>query len=478
MRKFIAALCLLALCLPLFSCASELKAESETKPAEIQAQTKETKPEKKGEIVYPASFAVGYARIDITGSLPIPIFEDEGTAVRDPLMLSCTAIWDGEEAALLMSADLRSMNDGVFEKSAEMIQKEFGIPKENIIIGCTHTHEAPAAGGGSDSGIRWLANYYKVLPGLVEDALLDLDEVEATYTGRGYTENLTFVRRYLMPDGSYKTNPGNATVVAHETEADPELRTIRFDRKNKKDILLVNHQTHYVGGVGKGNVSSDFVGPFREKAEKEWDAHFVYYQGAGGNINFFSSIPGERIYGDYKAAADGYMIATREALSNEESIETGKIQTLARPVTVTVRKEPAEVVELAKKVMAAPENERGTLAVQYGFETWRHANSTVGRSQKGETEDLPLTAITFGEIAFCAFPYEMFDTNGKEARDGSPFKTTFVCSLANGSHGYIASNYAFPHGTYEVFACQYVQGTGEQLSGAMVEMLKECKAAS
>ena len=62
MKKFIAALCLLALCLPLFSCSStQLQAEGETAPAKTETIA-ETKPVKKGEIVYPDSFAVGYAR--------------------------------------------------------------------------------------------------------------------------------------------------------------------------------------------------------------------------------------------------------------------------------------------------------------------------------------------------------------------------------------------------------------------------------
>ena len=477
MKKIISLLCLLAMILPLAACSSSLATE-ETKTAAEETETEIKAEEEKGEIVYPDAFAVGYAIIDISGNMPIPIFEDEGVSVKDPLMLTCTAVWDGKTTALLMSADLRGMSRDCFEHSAQLIEKKFGIPAENVIINCTHTHSAPSAGGGSDSGLRWLSNYYKKLPVVVENALLDLDEVVGTYTGKSFTENLTFVRRYLLPDGTYKTNPGDREVVRHETDADPEMRTIRFDRKNKKDILMVNHQTHYVGGTGKGMVSSDFVGPFRAKAEKELEMLFVYHQGAGGNINFYSSIPGERIYPDYVSAADGYMIATRKALSQEEPIQTGRIRTLSKNVTATVRKEPEDVVELAKKVMAAPETERGSLAAQYGFESWRHANSTVGRAGKGETEDIPLTAVTFGEIAFCAFPYEMFDTNGKEARDGSPYKTTFICSLANGSYGYIASALAFPHGTYEVNACQYVAGTGEQLSQAMIAMLNECKSAS
>ena len=475
MKKIIAVLCLLALCLPLCACASSLATEEAKTEATEEIKTTEVEKET-GEIVYPDSFAMGYAAGDITGSLPIPIFEDEGTSVADPLMLTCTVVWDGKTAALLMSADLRSMGESVAKKSGEMIEKQFGIPAENVIINCTHTHEAPHAGGGGDSGIRWLANYYKQLPIIVEKALRDLDVVEGIYTGKSYTENLCFVRRYLMPDGTYRTNPGS-TAVAHETEADPELNTLRIDRKNNKDILMVNYQTHYVGGIGEGKVSADFVGPFRAAAEKEFDCHFVYHQGGGANINFNSAIPGERIYFSHTEASKGFMITTRDAIAKEQPIEFGDIKVVSRNLTVTVKKDPMDRVEAAQKVMSAPETERGTLAAQYGFETWRAANSTVSRYNKGETEEMPLTAISFGEIAFATAPIEMFDTNGKEVRDGSPFKTTFICSLTNGSMGYVPSINAVPHGTYEVLACAYVPGTGEQISGELIKMLSECKSA-
>ena len=477
MKRIIAVFCLIALCLPLISCSSGLTA-AET--GEITAETKnevKTK-EEKGEIVYPDSFAVGYSRIDITGTLPIPIFEDTGTVLADPLYLTCTAVWDGKEAALLMSADLRGVQKNAADRSKEMIRKQFGIPEENVIINATHTHSAPVAGtGGEASRVRWNANYYKQLPIVVEQALRDLDVIEGVYSGKGYTESLTFVRRYLMPDGTYKTH-GSSDALGHETEADNELQTLRFDRKNKKDVLMINYQTHHCSGIGKGKVSADFVAPYRSAAEKELDCHFVYYQGAGGNVNFISPIPGERKYANYKEAAKGFMIATRDALSKEEPIQTGPIQVVSRDLTLTVQKDPADRVEAAKKVMAGEESQRGTLAAQYGFESWRAANSTVKRSEKAETEDIPLTAISFGEIAFAAAPIEMFDTNGKEVRDGSPFKATYICSLANGSYGYVPSILAFPHGSYEVLACQYVPGTGEQISGELVKMLGECKSAS
>ncbi len=477
MKKIVAFLCLLALCLPLCACSASLATGEAASQTKAETKTAEGK-EEKGEIVYPDSFAVGYARIDITGTLPIPIFEDTGTKIADPLMLTCTAVWDGEQAALLMSADLRGIRENAVERSKEIIHKQFGVPVDNVIINCTHTHSAPVAGtGGEASRVRWNANYYKQLPIVVEQALRDLDEIEGVYSGKGYTESLTFVRRYLMPDGTYKTH-GDSNALGHETEADNLLQTLRFDRKTKKDVLMINYQTHHCSGIGKGKVSADFVAPYRSAAEKELDCHFVYHQGAGGNINFISPIKGERIYPNYTEAAKGFMIATREALSKEEKINVGKIRTISRDLTVTVQKDPAERVEAAKKVMAGEENQRTALAIQYGFESWRAANSTVSRSEKADTEQMPLTAISFGEIAFATAPIEMFDTNGKEVRDASPFKTTYMCSLTNGSMGYVPSKLAFPHGSYEVLACAYVPGTGEQISGELVKMLNECRSAS
>ena len=473
MKRLISLLCLLAMILPLAACSSSLATE-ETKTAAEETETEIKAEEEKGEIVYPDSFAVGYARVDITGAVPVPIFEDEGTVVQDPLMLTCTAVWDGETAALLMSADIRGMQNSVAQRNREMIEKQFGVPAANIIINCTHTHSAPAAGSSSDAGIRWNANYYKQLPIVVEAALRDLDEVENVYAGKSFTERLTFVRRYLLPDGTYKTNPGNVKVVAHESQADPELQTLRFDRKTKKDVLMINYQTHHCSGIGAKKISADFVAPYREKAEKELDVHFVYHQGAGGNVNFLSSIPDERLYPDYISSADGFMITTRDALSKEEKVNVGKLRTISRDLTVTVQKDPEDRVEAARKVMEAPENQRGSLAAQYGFETWRAANSTVSRANKGETEQMPLTAITFGDIAFASAPIEMFDTNGMEIKQGSPYKMTFVLTLGNQqSWGYFPTKLSFEHGGYAADTCRFMPGIGEDISSAFVKLLGE-----
>ena len=80
-----------------------------------------------------------------------------------------------------------------------------------------------------------------------------------------------------------------------------------------------------------------------------------------------------------------------------------------------------------------------------------------------------------GDIGFAAAPYEMFDTNGKEIRKGSPCKMTFVCSLTNGYMGYVPSALAYPHGAYEVDISKFAPGSGEEFAQELVRMLKACK---
>ena len=483
MKKVIALICLLAMILPLCACSTSIATEqTETKAETGEAKTEETKKEEKKEITYPDAFAVGYAIGDISGQCPLPIYDGTAESIHDPLMLTCTAMSDGEgNVALVMSADLKGMQRSVFTRSCSIIEKQFGIPSENVIIGCTHTHNAPTVGGTSAEMTRWLANYYKQLPLIVEEALRDLDEIENVYIGKGHTEGISFVRRYLLENGKYQTNP-SGNVVAHESEADPELRTIRWDRKNKKDVLMVNYQTHYGGATSmyKNQLSADFIFPFRTAAEEKYDCLFAYQSGAGGDVNFKSLIPGERKYANFIDAIDGFILATDEALASEEKAEVGTIRGAETVSVATVFHDSEEVVAAAKKINTLKEGseEVAALKSQYGIGSERHVNAIITRAGMGETNDVPLSCITFGDFAFCAFPYEMFHANGKQTRDGSPYKMTFVNSLAGGSMGYIPTKEAFPHGSYEVVTCKYTEGCGEQFVADMLKILNQCKSAA
>ncbi len=482
MKRILALLLALATLVPLCACSSSLAPE-ETKAEETKTEEVKTKEEKEsGPITYPKGYSVGYGIGDVTGTVfPLRYYGGSATGSQDPLMLTCIAMCDGENVGLVMTVDLKKMYGKVFNQSLAIIEKNFGIPAENVIISSTHSHSAPDAGEDVQGNILWVQQYYKKLAQVVEAALRDLDVVEGAYTGKANTEHpIGFVRRYHMADGSFKTiassNPCR-DYVAHESVADPEFRTIRFDRKNKKDVLMVNFQTHYGGQVAANMLSADFVHPFRKEAQEKWDCLFAYYSGAGGNINFKSEIPGERYYEAPSDAIDEFMGSTQRAMDAEEQIKLGKVVCARNLYPGKVRHDPEERVKQAQEVVSAGYESAAGLALmaKYGFDSHFEPAFIVTRSKLGETVDVPMTAVSFGEVAFTGHPYEMFHENGKEVRDASPFKTTFICSLSGDALGYIPSALGYSNGGYETFNCRFAAGTGEELVQEAVRLLNECK---
>ena len=484
MKKLVALVCLLAICLPLCACGGGSLAAEQTKTEETK--TKETKTEEKndnGPIVYPEGFSVGYARVDITPKMELKIYDGTANDVADPLQLTVTAFCDGESAALLISADLRSIRIGVIETAMRILDNAVGIPADRILINATHTHSAPAPGFDGDQTDQWTTTvFYKQLAVAAKAALRDLTPAQA-YTGTSYTDGITFVRRYLMTSGKYNTNPTDSSkVVAHESEADNEMRTLRFEREGKKDVLMVNYQTHYGDSPSRyrGKYSADFVHTFREAAEKELGCLFTYHSGASGNLNFNGKLPNEKKYPNYIEATEGLMLAAKDAIAKEEKLSLGKLQSASSNYVANVIPGTPERIEQAKEVNRLWEagKEFNTLLNQYDFASKYEATAVIMRANLGETHEIPFTAISFGELAFVSAPYEMFDTNGKEVREASPFKTTFVCSLTNGSFGYVPSAQAIPHGSYEVIITYFEYGSGEKFAAEMVRLLNECKNAA
>ena len=477
MKRILTLICLLSVLLSSVSCSAGLEAQQPTaadtliKTQEEVASTTEEETET-GPIVYPEGFSVGYARVDITPSEPFKIYNGTGKSIHDPLMLTCTAVCDGKGVALLFSVDTKNINETVTSGAMKLLEEKFGIPADRVMINVTHSHSAPDFNRNETK--NWVNYVYEQMIKCTDRALRDLDPAEA-YVGKGFTDGITFVRRYL-----YKTTSKGTDPYAHESEADNELRTIRFDRKNKKDVLLINYQTHYGGATSKykNQYSADFIDPYRKTVEKDLDMLFVYYSGASGNLNFASDIPKERKYSDYIKAIDGFMITTRDALSKEEKVETGKIISTTSLYPGKIMQDTPERIAQAQEIMSYPEKSAEYLAAlgKYGMAA-REAEGINRRSKKGEVVDVNFTAISFGDIGFASAPYEMFDTNGKEVRDGSPFKMTFVLSYTNGGFGYVPSALAWPNKGYEVYITWFAQGSAEEFSGEMVRLLNECHAA-
>ena len=382
------------------------------------------------------TFKAGYSRVDITPDFIVSLNSSRNSVgVYDHIYATCVATSYNGVTALFITVDVRNITNDMCAKTMDIIKEKTGIPAENVIITATHNHSSPDTGLTDRPNIRkWFTLYYNALPVMLDEALADLAPAEMQI-GRTETDRLNFVRRYLMEDGTYNgiasTNAGKK-YVAHETEADPEFQVIKFERGEAKDIILVNWQAHAAHALGmpENQICADFISYIRDGAEEKYDCHFAYYQGACGNINFHSNLGLSKYNNNYIHVGRALVDVLGEALDNALPAKTGEIKSIADKLTVT-------------------------------------------KKNNGGTDQMPLSAISIGDVAFVAAPIEMFDTNGMEIKAASEFDMTFVCGYANGRYGYMPSNFAFPHGDYEVQQCKYVQGTGEQIANQLIDFLKQ-----
>jgi hypothetical protein len=390
-------------------------------------------------------------------------------------MLTCTAISDGEKVALLMSADIKGISYGTASGAMKQIEKKFGIPQEMVMIGATHTHSAPSAAGNSDNMTRWLGQFYKKAVECAGLALQDLAPAEA-YAGVSHTDSVNFVRRFQLESGKFQTNASIDQAdkpIARESEADNELRTIRLVREGKKDILMMNFQTHY--GLYVEAYSSDFVKYLREYAAKDMDVNFVYYSGASGNLNMNAKLEGEGKHDGKLGCVKAMWETAKDAVSKEVKLNTGKVVGATNLYEATVLKDSEEKIAQAKEINnKSSETEKAALMAKYGFGSERWVNAVITRAGLGEKDKIPFTGISFGELAFTSSPIEQFDASAKWVRDHSPFKMTFSLSLTNGSYGYVPTAEAFPHVSYEVYVCRYTPGSGEEFATDQLRLLTKC----
>lgn len=416
-------------------------------------------------------FFVGYAREDIT---PTEFPFDRSTTsyfsdVNDPIYATAVAFSDGETTAILITIDIIYLSKTMHDSIVASITNSTGIPASNVYIHSTHNHSSPnyvtgdywAEGEKHLDTREWVEFVKNKVPLAANNAVADL-AVSEIYTGKSTTDGLNFVRR-----------------AQYDQNVDEEIQAIRFVREGKKDVVLANWQAHPASTENVGVVTADYVGKFREIVEEENNVWFAYFNGANGNLNVKLPDVKDRLtevneIGEALAAKLNAMLADENVMKKSQ---IGKIRTAAgnydaeiAPVDETTKAKVLQIYEDGK----ISADEITALGVESDYVV-RALKKRIDLTENGSTTTpLYLAALSFGEIAFTFAPYEMFDDNGIDIKENSPFETTFVCTLV-GPHNYeyIPSAEEFGKGVYEVLVCVFTEGIGERLAQKFVSLLNE-----
>ena len=479
MKKLASILVLVAMVLTLCACGKE---STETT---IQTSTE--------------SFSVGFARVDITPQVSVPMAGFGRTSqrmsrtIRDNLYASAIAMCDGEgETVVFLSMDLQRASDITVQAIRPLLSAETGIPEDHILLHGTHTHSGPDLNNTGHAAIQQYIDFLN--PRLLQvciDALNDMKPAEIYY-GSAETEGLNFVKHYqhTTADGEVKyfgDNFGTQVLDAttkHTTEADPTIWLLKFTREGEKDLIVANWRAHptLTGSSTKYDLSADYPGTFRLAMENQLDCEFVYFNGAAGNMNAKSRISAEM------AAADvdqhGALMAEDaiEGLKNMTKVESTKIDTKQIVLDMECNHTTDSLLIQAKQIQAmwnqgATFSDCANAGIPYGIRSPYFANAIIARYNRGESMEVELDTVTIGDqVAICTAPNELFDTNTMYVEEHSPYAMTMTFGYSNGYRGYIPSAYGWEYTSYESDCCFFLPGCGETIQNTFLSMLDELSA--
>lgn len=438
----------------------------------------------------PAGLQIGYARESIMPENSVNISGSGNQAHRlsigylDILYATCIAITEGDTTILLYSTDTLAARTPWTNEARTLISEATGVPEHNIQIGGTHTHSAPAVGGGEPAVLEWKPIYMDALVNSAKAAIADQAPAKL-YGTKVQTEAMTFVRHYLMEDGSYAgANFGDFSkkIVDHAAKPDEEMILIKAEREgDKKDILLMNFQGHpcFSGATNYNDLSADYIATARDEVEKQTDMHFIYFLGATGNQNTNSNIaseegPQNKDRFAYGAALAKYAV---DALPSLQLIEGSGVKTTRKEVEYKSNDYGQERLEDAEKVTKMfTQTGDATASSQYartlGFHSVYECNGIVNCSRYPATGTIELNTCSFGGVGFVAASYEMFAASGMYIKENSPFEFTVISTVTNGYNNYFPTKEAFAYGCYESFTARFASGVAEDIADELVGMLK------
>ena len=436
-------------------------------------------------------FRAGYGREKVMPDGPLTL-GGSGTADResegnlDFLYVTCIAVTDAnDETVLLFTQDYVNSDDSFVVPAKEKIAEATGIPFEKIMVSGTHTHSAPAIASESLPGMAaYREVYYKGMVKAAEKALEDRTPV-TVQTGSLWAEGMAFSRQYILPDGTMKNNaPAKDNPVGHPDDPDQEAQLVRFVRQEegKKDILIVNYPIHatFNGSASDKMICSDAPGSIRYYIEKEAGLQVAYFIAAGGNQVPDSKIKSEKHGLDWEEY--GYALGQTivDYLPQMQDVNSGDIQLYKQVFTATTNKDRVDELPQAREVMStysAGGKKYEELVEKYNFSSVWEAQAVVRRAGLGDTTDLPLNVLAFGDVSFIFAPYEMFAPTGMYIKENSPYDMTFIVTCANGNFGYLPTDAAYDYGVYEGFVTRVVRGTAEQVADTFLQMLQQVKGA-
>ncbi len=445
-----------------------------------------------------SNLKAGFARVNINPPMGIFVsgyFKDRfADGILDDLEANALAISLGDTAQLLINVDIAGIKQEISAEYRERISKVTSVPTDNIFISCTHTHTGPEVNNDQRPLVLEYREFLgKRLADVAMFAVNDLKDAKMGY-GVGKAENVAFVRRFIMKDGTTKTNPGvnNPDIVRPVGQIDDSVNVIRFDREGADTIVFVNFANHpdVVGGC---KISGDWPTLLRKNVEKILDnTKCIFFNGAQGDINHVNVHPkGGDMNGmfiDFDDVSRGYShaqyiarVVTGGVLQVYDKVNyidvdsiKGRLMTINVPSNKPTPDEIPEAHRINDLHLAGKDSElpyEGMMLTTVVAEAGR----MVRLENAPDAFDMTLSGFRLGPIAFVGIPGEPFNAIGRGLKETEGYDLIIPCCITNGYQGYFPMQDSYDEGGYEARSSNFKAGVGEFIIKEGKKLLESLK---
>ena len=442
----------------------------------------------------------GFSRVNITPPLGIDIsgyyVRRIADGVLDEIEINTLALRTEDKTVLLMAFDAMGMNKEYIDSVKEYITAETKIPADAIFIHSTHSHTTPRLGNGEPLTEQEKEYAQTVRRAGVNAAVLAIADLKPARMGWGVgaVKNVAFNRRYLMKDGSTRTNPGvnNPDIEKSIGLLDERLNVLRFNREDGSNLVLLNFGNH-PDTIGSTKISADWPGFTRRTFERAIEnSKCVFFNGAQGDINHVNVFPkgGDMndVIIDFDDVPRGYgharhlgNVVAGAAMQVYDKVCYTSVDSLKykqKYIDVPMNKPLPEEMEEARYINDMHNAGRDAELPYKGMMLTTMVADAARKVRLENANDnfpLLLSAISIGNVAMFGIPGEPFTGVGLGLKEAAGWDMVLPCCNTNAKDGYFPMQDSYDEGGYEAKSSSFKGGIAETIIAEGQKLLGELK---
>ncbi|WP_085535181.1 neutral/alkaline non-lysosomal ceramidase N-terminal domain-containing protein [Massilibacteroides vaginae] len=412
-----------------------------------------------------------------------PFVERMSTGVHDWLYSSALYLSDGDQQTIFISNDVIYVNKDSVARIRKAINKQTGIPEENILIAATHTHSGP----------------------VTVDCVISANDPIVPKADKAYVEEM---ERKTIESACAAFNQAVPAQSAFLKADGTGIGTNRHNPLGPKDLeipvlILKNQDNEYIATMLVCNMhptvlhedstlyTSDFPFYTRDILQKLFlgvDCPVIYFTGACGNqsprhVTKENTFAEAKRLGNIVAQAIGEKLVSDLTYSSVVKIGCKqRLVELKRKCFPSVESAEQHRLSAKKKFETLKEHSQNTQEIRSAEVDWFGSEEIAFLSKLSSSETLEaayakclpaeIQIINIDDWNFVAWPGEIFIEYALQLKEQA--KNAFLITLANGElQGYISTEEANEKGYYEASNSLF-----DYTSGAILleETLKELKS--